>query len=932
MAAITSSVGLISGINTGAIISALINADSIPVSLLQTRINSDTTLNSAYSSIGSQLSALQTTAQSLEQPSTFQAATATSSDPTSVTATAANGAAVGTYNLQVARLVSTQQLISTGFTDSNQSAVGAGTITIDSGEADLTSQTALSDLNGGAGVGRGQFRITDRSGASAVIDTSSAVSLDDVVNDINNSTDISVRASIKNNQLVLTDTSGKNTGNLIVQDLGNGTSAQDLGIVGNVASSTLTGTDINYISSSTELAQLNDGRGVTLGSGNGDFKITTSSGSTVSVNLATAKTVGDVISAINTAGGGKVTASIPTGSTGIKLVDNTTGNGSLSVADTNGSQAAEDLGLNAAASNGTITGKSVLAGLDSTLISSLNGGSGLSLGNVTFTDREGETKTINFSGANNVQDIINDINNTSGLKLRASVKSSGNGIQITDTSNGGTGNITIADANGGTTATELGIAGTYNTSSTSVQGANLHKQWVTGNTLLSSLNGGKGIDKSSFTISTAAGASTTIDLSGSNVTTVNDLLYQINSKGIAGLSASINSDGNGIVVNDASGGAGKLTIADTDGTAAEDLIISGSATGTATSINGAYEKTLTVSANDTLSTVEQNINNLNFGVHATIINDGSSTAPYRLSLTADNSGTAGGVSLDTGSTNLGAQTLVAAQDAAVFVGNSNTSEPLLVTSSTNQISNVIQGVTLSLTGVSTGTVQVNVAQDTSGISTALSSFVTAFNTLSSNISSQSTFNSTTNQAGLLLGDPVAQQVTSTIYNVLNTIVKTAGNYQSLASIGITVGSNGQLAFNQDTFNQAIATDPNAVENLFNASTTTTDPTTKVSTTTNTGVAYAIDTAINQLTAPINGIVTSAETELTNESQGFSDQITQLNALLAQKQAQLQEEFNNMETVLAGLKSQSASIGSISTVSVSGSSSSSSSNSSSSSTG
>jgi flagellar hook-associated protein 2 len=919
MGTITSSVGLISGINTGAIITALIQADSIPVSLLQTRISSDATLNTTYQGIGSQLSTLQTTAQSLEQASSFQAATATSSDPNSLTATVANGAAYGTYNLQVARLVSTQQLISTGFTDPVQSDVGAGTITIDSGESNLTTETPLSDLNGGAGVGRGQFRITDRSGASAVIDTSSAVSLDDVVNSINNSTDISVRASIKNNQLVLTDTSGKTTGNLIVQDLGNGTSAADLGIAQSVSSNTLTGTDINYLSSSTELAQINDGRGVTLGSGNGDFKINLANGSAVTVNLATAKTVGDVIDAINSAGGGNVTASIPSGSSGIGLTDNTTGGGTLSVADINGSKAAEGLGLTATSSNGTLTGKSVLAGIDTTLISSLNGGSGLSLGTISIKDRNGNTHSVNLSGASSVAALINDINTDTGGAIQASVKTSGNGIQLIDTT-GGTGSLVISDSNG-TTAQQLGIAGTFTTAQTTVQSSNLHKQWLNGDTLLSSLNGGKGVDNSSFTITNAQGASATVSLAGGNVNSVSDLLYQINSKGLAGVTASINTNGNGIAINDTSGGAGKLTVTDTDGTAAEDLNIAGTATGTA--IDGAYEKTLTVGANDSLTTVEQDINNLNFGVQASIINDGSSTAPYRLSLTADNSGTAGGVSFDAGTTNLGTQTLVTAQDAAVFVGNSNTTQPLLITSSSNQISNVIKGVTLNLTGVSTGAVQLNVTQDTSGITTALTNFVTTFNTLTTQVTNESQFNTTTNQAGLLLGDPVAQQVTSTIYNVLNTIVPTAGNYKGLASIGITVGSGGQLAFDQNVFNEAIATNPQAVQNLFNASSSTTDPVTQKVTTTNTGVAYAIDNAINQLVAPVSGIVTSAETELTNESQGFQDQVTQLNALLAQKQAQLQEEFNNMESVLANLKSQSASIGSISTVSTSSGSSSSS---------
>ena len=905
MGTITSSVGLISGINTGAIITAMLNEDSGPVSLLQSRITSDSNLTTVYQGLGSQLSTLQTTAQSLEQASTFQAATANSSNPSILTATAANGAAVGNYSLQVAQLVTTQQLISTGFTDSSTAPVGAGTITIEEGGGGLATKTTLADLNGGAGVGRGQFRITDRSGASAVIDTSSAVTLDDVVNDINTSTDISVRASIQNNHLVLTDTSGKTTSNLIVQDLGTGTSAANLGIVANTASNTDTGTSINYISSSTLLAQLNDGRGVTVGTGGTDFNVTLSDGSTVAVNLATAKTVGDAIDAINTASGGKLTASIPTGSAGIQLTDNTTGGGATTITQVNGSQAAVDLGLTTGANGKTITGKSVIAGLDSTLLSSLNGGSGLNLGNITFTDRAGNTQTINFSGATSVQDVLDDINNAGTVKLTASLKSSGNGIQITDAS-GGTGNITIADSGGGTSAEKLGINGTFTPAQTAVQGADLQKAWVNNSTLLSSLNGGKGIDNTQFTITNSKGAEATIDLSGANVTTVGDLLYQINSKDLAGVTASINATGNGIQLTDTAGGAGQLAVQDVNGTAASDLNISGTATDN--TINGAYEKTITVSANDTLSTVVTAINNLDFGVNATIINDGSSTAPYRLSLTADNSGSAGAVTVDTGSTNLDTQTLVAAQDAAVFIGSSNTQQPLLITSSTNQVTNVIKGVTLDLTGVSKDPVQLNVSQDTSGIAKSLTDFVATFNSVTSQISSSSTYNTSTSTAGLLLGDPVAASITSALYSSLNTVVG-SGNIRVLAQLGITVGDDGQLTFDQDTFNSEIASDPDGVEQLFNASSTTNNSS-GTPVTTNTGLAYAIDTALKNLIDPISGSVTSAESELNSESQGFTDQITSLNALLAQKKSQLEEQFDNMESVLAGLQSQQSALSSI----------------------
>ena len=83
--------------------------------------------------LASQLQTLQTTTQSLEKPATFEDTTATSSDPTVLTATTAAGAAAGSYTLRVARTVSTQQLVTGGFADATDAKVGAGTITIGQG-------------------------------------------------------------------------------------------------------------------------------------------------------------------------------------------------------------------------------------------------------------------------------------------------------------------------------------------------------------------------------------------------------------------------------------------------------------------------------------------------------------------------------------------------------------------------------------------------------------------------------------------------------------------------------------------------------------------------------------------------------------------------------------------------------------------------------
>src|SRR3954470_7063516 len=210
MGRITTGVGLVSGINSKDIIDQLMQLEARPKDLLQTRVDSVGKQRLAFTDLQARLSSIRIFGQSGQKPQSFAAATTTSSDENVLTATAANGAAVGSFQFQVARLVTTQQAVSGGFA-SIDTKVGAGTITIEQGGGEVSSQTLLSDLRGGQGVRRGSFRITDGGGHSAVIDISSAVSLDDVVKKINPSLDVSVRATVSGDSLKLTDNSGQTT-------------------------------------------------------------------------------------------------------------------------------------------------------------------------------------------------------------------------------------------------------------------------------------------------------------------------------------------------------------------------------------------------------------------------------------------------------------------------------------------------------------------------------------------------------------------------------------------------------------------------------------------------------------------------------------------------------------------------------------------------
>lgn len=946
MGTITSGVGLISGINSGSIIDQLIALDAQPAKNLQTRIDNNNKIKTAYATIQAGLTGLLSSANLLIRPSTFQAASALSSDTNILGATASATAPAGIYSFIVARTVTNQSLITGGFADATTALVGAGSIKIGLGGGEVTSSVNLSDLNGGAGVRRGTFRLTDRSGNSATIDIGNAVNLDDVIKKINTADNIQVKASLTADGLVLQDLSG-GTGDLKVADLQGGNAAADLGIKQSVSADTLTGSAIHKIGRSSTLSSLNDGLGVRTKAGV-DFQVVTADGTTKTIDFNTPKTVGDILDAINTAGAGKFTASIRTDGKGLQIVDNTTGSGTLTTTALAGSSALKDLGLDGTASGSTLTGTGLVANLGSVLTKTLNGGKGLGNGTVSLTDRNGTVVSVNVAADSSFDDVIQSIN-SAGSTLRASLNQAGTGIQLTDTSTG-TGNVVIADS-AGTAAASLGLAGTFDTTHTTIDGGSAKRQFVGEKTPLSDLNGGRGITTGKFKITNAAGDTETVDLTTLTNGTLGDVIDMINAKNM-NVTASVNSDGSGLLLTDNSTGGGKLTVSDTNGSAGRDLNILGTATGN--TLDGSYGATISVTATDTLTTVLAKINNSKGGVTASIINDGSGANPYRLTLTANNSGRDGRFTFDAGSTGLGADNLVRAQDAAVFFGGAGTSggNNVLITSSSNSISNVVPGVTLNLNGVSDKAVTVSVSQTSDNAVSQIQSFVKSFNSLTSNIGQLTSFDPTTTQRGILLGDSATSGVNDALFAAINQPIKNAGRYSLFSQIGLTVGADNQLSFDTAKFTAAYQTDPTSVQRIFtafntvstttktqNGVTTTTDTVTTpfgtdpsgVSTTNDSsgavlttttklvgfGLGYAIQSAINKITDPVNGTLTLSSNSLDSANDIYTQRIASINDLLTSKKARLQAQFANMESVLATLQSQQSSISKIASLTTTG---------------
>jgi flagellar hook-associated protein 2 len=901
MSGISSGVGLISGINTASLIDQLIAIESRPKAFVQNRNSVLTAQQIAFQEVNAKLLSLKLTSGGFSTANAFNATSATSSDESVLTATTSSSSIPGTYNFSVARLVTSQQTITRGFADKDATAIAptGGTLTFEFGDAKLETDTDLSKLNGGEGIKRGKVRITDRSGASAIVDLSKAVSVNDVLEAINSADNINVTASVSGDGFVLTDNTGSATTALSVADVsGSGTRAS-LGLAGAAVGDTLTGTAVNTVGKGTLLASLNDGNGIRKASGVADFQLALRDGTTFNITVGTNTTVENLAANINAATGGAVTL---TGSgASLRLTDNTAGGSTFAVTALNGSKAALDLGLLASDgdADGVITGTRVLAGLNSKLLKNLHGGTGVGAGTIGITNRAGVATSIDLSAASSVSDVIGLINGA-GAGVTASLNSAGNGLLITDNTGAAASDLIIADVSG-TAAADLGLAGTF--AAGKANSGNLQFQYINEGTRLDALRGGLGFTRGQFTIRDSDGREGTVDLTQGNEVTMGDVIAEINSRGLA-INARINDNGDGILIEDTGTGAVTLKISEKGSSTAKDLGLLGEAAAAGEDFNGSFERTITLTAGATLQNISDAIKNAGFDVAASILNDGSAANPFRLSLNAKKDGKGGAFVFDDGGLGLDASTLNEARNALVFFGSADPAKAIAISSATNSLTGIIPGSTITLKNPSDKPVKLSIGRNTSSVTDAVKKFVTDFNGVMATIKKYDNYDKDKEVRSLLLGDPTLARIQSSLFRIMgNRNGDVTSQYNLLSQVGIKIGKGATLEFDESKFKAAMDDDAAAVQSLFTLKETVTDSEGKT-TITKGGVGVRIEELLKNLT---DVTVQGKSDQLDAQIKLNVKRIAALDVGIAAKRARLENQFAAMEKALAGLQEQSGSL-------------------------
>ena len=209
-------------------------------------------------------------------------------------------------------------------------------------------------------------------------------------------------------------------------------------------------------------------------------------------------------------------------------------------------------------------------------------------------------------------------------------------------------------------------------------------------------------------------------------------------------------------------------------------------------------------AGGTIFDLRDAINAAGVQVRASVINDGST---QRLVLT----GTATGVEKGFSISGLGiaegdlseadgasVRLLQRAVDSAVVI------DGMRITRANNEVSDVIDGVTLRLTRADPGTnANLTVAEDRSAARSAINAFVNAYNEAIGSLQELTRFDATTRQGAVLTGDATARNLQSQLRTLVGGALSGLGNTARLSDLGISVQRDGKLSTDEAKLTAAL---------------------------------------------------------------------------------------------------------------------------------
>lgn len=234
-----------------------------------------------------------------------------------------------------------------------------------------------------------------------------------------------------------------------------------------------------------------------------------------------------------------------------------------------------------------------------------------------------------------------------------------------------------------------------------------------------------------------------------------------------------------------------------------------------------------------------------------------------------------------------AQALAAANASALVNGAP-------ITSTSNTLANLVDGMTLTFQRVTSGPVQITTAPDKDAIRKKVEAFVTAYNDLNKELAAQTKFDAGSKSAGALQGDSAAVGLRAALRATLRGNSAASTMFTRLADIGFDAQQDGSIKLDGAKLDNALA-NLGELKKLFANSDTLV--------TANNGFATLFRTQADQALG-VDGSIAS-------RSEGLRDRITrnekrqaELEVRVSQVEARLRKQYTALDARMGQLQSLS----------------------------
>ncbi|HCQ7756862.1 MULTISPECIES: flagellar filament capping protein FliD [Citrobacter] len=288
---------------------------------------------------------------------------------------------------------------------------------------------------------------------------------------------------------------------------------------------------------------------------------------------------------------------------------------------------------------------------------------------------------------------------------------------------------------------------------------------------------------------------------------------------------------------------------------------------------GAVNKADFPSASGNTSATEQN------GVTASLMRvDGK----VQLMLSSDQSGEQYDIQLDT-SAMTGDQTIfdnatiiTSGKDAKFTLGDS----PQEYSSSSNNLDNLVDGVSIKLTGTTEvgKPLVISVDTDPTGTQEQIQAFIDAYNTLKDTISGLTSSGSNTDERGAFAGDASISSLSNELSNILR---QTFGD-ENMTKFGITSDKDGKLSLDADTLEEQLKADPQSVNNFFNG---------------NDGMIKAMDKSLDKYLNTSTGLLKGRQDTLDRQQRDIDTKTEKMNTRYESSYNRYLKQFTQLQSIM-----------------------------------